>query len=60
LKVLGGVWGFDLFPAWREAKRIRATFTNPVEMDWESAGGFVKLVKIRTGVNPPCYYAEAR
>ena len=40
-------------PARREAKRIRATFTNPVETDWRSAGGFVKSVKFRQiGENP--------
>jgi len=34
-------------PARREVKRIRATFTNPVERGWESAGGFVKSAKTR-------------
>ena len=34
-------------PARREGKRICATFTNPVERGWESAGGFVKSAKIR-------------
>ncbi|MBT3322674.1 MAG: hypothetical protein HN392_10365 [Anaerolineae bacterium] len=41
-------------PAWREAKRIRATFTNPVERGWGAVGGFVKLAKIRQICENPC------